>query len=86
MFFRGSLLIEQEWFLLVAENRVESRLSTNSIKCLQSESEEGLSKRNNWTCKDEIRKDRLDAEVESDQVQHESYLKLHQQQNDQGKC
>lgn len=61
VFFRGSLLTEQERFVLVAENRVESRLSTILIKYLQNESEEGLSRRNTWTCKDEIRKNWLDV-------------------------
>lgn len=61
VFFRGSLLTEQERFVWVAENRVQSRLSTILIKYLQNESEEELSRRNIWTCKDEIRKNWLDV-------------------------
>lgn len=61
VFFRGNLLTEQGWFVLVAENRAESRLSTILIKDLQNEREGGLSRRNIWTYKDEIRKDWLDV-------------------------
>lgn len=88
VFFRGSLLIEQEQFALFAENGEENRLSTNLIKYLQNESEEGLSRRNTWTCKDEIRKDWLDVVkgCVRYEVQHECYLKSYKQQNDQGKC
>lgn len=88
VFFWGSLLIDQEWFGLVVENSVESRLSTNLINYLQNESEEGPSRRNSWTCKGEIRKDWLDAVkgLVRYQVQHEHYLKLHQAKNDHRKC
>lgn len=58
LLFKGGLLIAREWSVLIAESRVESRLSSTTNKYLESESEERLSKRITWTRKDGIRKNK----------------------------
>jgi len=69
LFFRGSLLIAQEWSILIAENSAESRLTSNrKKKYMESESEEGLSRTITWTHKNGIRKNKdwLQSKLEMD--------------------
>lgn len=69
LFFRDSLPIAQKWSVLIAESTVESRLNSNTNKnYLESENEEGLSRRITWACSGGIRKNKdwLQSKLEMD--------------------